>query len=1204
MSSSHHFPSPRLKKVLVTPGLTPVLGTSSNPTTTLNAALLALQAQNDCSRLTASNRIHRKTIPKYVALHPSQNRVAYVVQTEATSLQKCVCVQDTVTQQVLWTAPWTNIAATVLNEQDSTKWMTAAKALGNVISLEFYDPATLFWSGMMEESKRKQVDMQRWQGLMVQTQSRVLVLNLRKGVQQTQVWPFENSKNNSQSMIMAHLSEESLGVAPSSNVLPLTVDWLLIGCNDGTLKCFDRKSQQTIKSIKGLGKGDWMVQLKAANPFGGSSQVVGPSRRRMITVTKKGVAYLIELEINHLSLEIRPPLARFSGGLPENVDPVLEHSLLTYDAHRDWIFWCQPKGSQPQQIQPVMNVWNLQALKNDLVQLDANAGPLKPEPTMKVLSGPGNGIVMIEPSGLTAAAFGDDHEHTLITITVAPNTSTLVLQGVNLRDPHQHRPQTMEGSPILSVRLAELLVREGCLDLEDWMYEHSGGENSGADNPLSALRIHAVKTHSLGPTSNQLVVATNIGLLVLEVALPIVTGPRYLHFGSNLGSFGKSAVSVRKSQIVYASLDTLTTNPVGAIHAKGSIDVYDCPMPTELPGEDGKRLFRASSYIIHASPSGQYAAILWPAEFRYEIVHVGTLLEKVVQVRGATSTASNSNPCVAKGSGIADLCWVGDNDVYAVLHVPGWEQMLARGNEGGDPQLLKSKTTMKAVATPKTKVAAKGAGSSIKSGSKGFTKKAFGLFGMKNRKGRDEDTAGDEESSVAVSVSSASITSPPPLPPAMTPPSAKQSSTRNVELFQLILNDTQSTTLGISTSPALQKSLGTLTLRGRHGNVPTALFGGPVLCVASRPEDDESQEGFAQFYGRKGDGDSAENYVSTGPTLPYPDLCSWDDDGCLCAISLGTRVAVYILDGSEFCMLGNLRITSPSQPLAPVTSLRFVHGVLYCCTWNSVHCIMLGNLTGEICHLDSFLLASTDAPAVTCKSEDDVVTDPLSPDPVLLPLVQPTVLGYQAGSLLLSTLRGVYAVSLEHPILRLGTLLASGQIERAVQWIDAFDEAAHEGLAYFLERRGYAALALRHLNGLSLETVIDLSMRYGDVDRIEDVVETHGVRGLRMVDMGRGVVASIFGPEAGADSITVAVGAYLLAYGRIESVRQLASECLRLDDQGKKDAFFLGALLMQANEPDANRLVQRAVDHPLEGHSKDDWLLGSLVRNFMLNRSS
>jgi hypothetical protein len=34
------------------------------------------------------------------------------------------------------------------------------------------------------------------------------------------------------------------------------------------------------------------------------------------------------------------------------------------------------------------------------------------------------------------------------------------------------------------------------------------------------------------------------------------------------------------------------------------------------------------------------------------------------------------------------------------------------------------------------------------------------------------------------------------------------------------------------------------------------------------------------------------------------------------------------------------------------------------------------------------------------------------------------------------------------------------------------------------------------LPGLSLETIVDISMRFGCVDRLEEVVETYGVAGL------------------------------------------------------------------------------------------------------------
>lgn len=420
------------------------------------------------------------------------------------------------------------------------------------------------------------------------------------------------------------------------------------------------------------------------------------------------------------------------------------------------------------------------------------------------------------------------------------------------------------------------------------------------------------------------------------------------------------------------------------------------------------------------------------------------------------------------------------------------------------------------------------------------------------------------------------------------PARTSKENARYVELRQLVAVDAEAANLTVNA--ATSSSLGELTLRGGNRTLPTVVFGGPVLCVGSRTED--SEEGEAHFYSRKKDekDDHASAFVATGPTLPYPDLCVWDDDGRLCAVSIESRVAVYLSSAPDFVLLGTVRIGSPTLAVAPVTSLKFLHGVLYCCTWNSVHCVFLGDLTGAVCHLDSYLLSSSDVASVGDHA------DTMEPRPVPLPLAQPVVLGYQSGSLILSTLRGVFAVPLEHPVLRIGILLASDQIDRAINWFDAVDDIDHERLACFLERRGHVDLAMQYLTGLSLQTSVDLSMRYGDIDRLEDIIENFGARGLRAIDMGRGLSTSIFGPESNSTSMIVCVGAYLLAHGRLELVRRLASECLRLDDQGKKDAFYLGTLLLQVDESDATRLIQRAVD-PADGLS-DDWLMGKFAYDY------
>ena len=163
--------------------------------------------------------------------------------------------------------------------------------------------------------------------------------------------------------------------------------------------------------------------------------------------------------------------------------------------------------------------------------------------------------------------------------------------------------------------------------------------------------------------------------------------------------------------------------------------------------------------------------------------------------------------------------------------------------------------------------------------------------------------------------------------------------------------------------------------------------------------------------------------------------------------------------------------------------------------------VLLGN-GSAVCRLDSYTLASTDVSAVDTRHTRNT-TKTLLPSATPMPLLLPVVLGYQSGSLVVSTVRGVYAVPLTHPLLRIGTLLAAGQEEAAVKWFHAIPDADHEALCAFLERRGCPHLGLA-LPAISLETMIDLSMRHGYVGRLEEIVEMYGVKGLRAIDSGRG----------------------------------------------------------------------------------------------------
>jgi hypothetical protein len=400
-----------------------------------------------------------------------------------------------------------------------------------------------------------------------------------------------------------------------------------------------------------------------------------------------------------------------------------------------------------------------------------------------------------------------------------------------------------------------------------------------------------------------------------------------------------------------------------------------------------------------------------------------------------------------------------------------------------------------------------------------------------------------------------------------------------------------------NTSSVTASNLGQLTLRSGNRNPPTVLFGGPVLCVGSKL--DELDEGLAYFYTKKKgqDEESAAAYVSSGPAFPCPDLVAWDDEGKLCAVIIQGRVSVYLSDEPSFVLLGTTRLRCGSDTSVDIISCRFLHGVLYCTTRSTVQCIFLGDLKGGICHLDSFVLASSEVSTLPSKT---IVSDykSLFPPTIPMPLVHPEVLGYQNGSLVLSTVSGIVAVPLGFPLVRIGSLISAGSehYPKAEKWFDAVPNSDHEILANFLERRGVPELALS-LSGISLETIIDMCMRHGYIDRLEEAIEIHGVPGLRAIDMSRGFSSNVFGPEEDGASVVVCVGAYLLSQGRVELVRRLATECLDSGEEGKQEAFLLASLLLSVSGSDAKRVIQRAVE---DVDPDDGWLVGSFVKQHVL----
>lgn len=405
-----------------------------------------------------------------------------------------------------------------------------------------------------------------------------------------------------------------------------------------------------------------------------------------------------------------------------------------------------------------------------------------------------------------------------------------------------------------------------------------------------------------------------------------------------------------------------------------------------------------------------------------------------------------------------------------------------------------------------------------------------------------------------------------------------------VELFKLaeVAVDAAELAGGASSvAAATTVSIGRLTVRGGDRNVPQVLFGGPALCVSCSATSDnpnsDTDNGLAYFYARKSgaiteNDERASTYTTVGTSIPCPDLLAWDDDGLLCAVAYGSRVVIYLSNPPSFTLLGSVNIIGGSllgEAEESIISLKFIHGVLYCSGPSSVHAIFLGDLADDdsVCELDTYTLAtSRSVPLYGADSPDG-----FAPAPVITSLSRPHILTYHSGGLLVSTDVGLRLIPLSHPLIRIGTLLAANLTEKARKWIFDTPKAHHDYLANFLIRRGRVDLALRDLNGLSLETYIDLCIRYERTAELENLVNSYTDQVVKEI--------SAWGRKESGYSAISAIGLYMLGKDKIDCATKLVEQliCFGTDEvlvDAMKLATFIGAL----DQSRGDILLQKVTD--------------------------
>jgi hypothetical protein len=536
------------------------------------------------------------------------------------------------------------------------------------------------------------------------------------------------------------------------------------------------------------------------------------------------------------------------------------------------------------------------------------------------------------------------------------------------------------------------------------------------------------------------------------------------------------------------------------------------------------------------SPSGRYLCLFYESEMRYEILHARSLLTKEANSGvGASSQLDGRglgvSPAVDSGSQVLSFAWIGDDDRFAILLYVDLNVTKVAGQM--------SPARREAVAHPPFDA----------------RRRVF------SRLLSPSDTDGPENDNSEIR----------PIRP-------------HVELKKLAEAQIDAVELaaGASVAAATTVNLGRLPVRGGDRSIPTALFGGPALCVgcisiSSRYNQPRIDSSMAYFYTRKSGAvkahdEKASSYMTVGPEIPYPSFVTWDEEGKLCAVALGSRVAVYLSQPPKFTLLGavNMSIRDHFKAETSLISLKFIHGVLYCSTQTSVHVVFLGNLNDQdtVCEFDVVTLATNQV-----LIEGTVSSDGSNPVPLVTTLMQPHVLAYHCGGLLVSTSCGLRLLPMSHPILRIGTLLGANLVEKARKWIYATPNSDHDALSHFLIRRGRPDLAISDLDGLSIERYIDLCMMYDHTDELEYLVDKDGAALMSQIsDWKRGNLN-------GSYSAILCIGVYFLGKGRMPTAKKWAEHALNSGiNEVVCDAMKLALYISVADRDEGQELLSRVSD--------------------------
>ncbi len=632
---------PTLVRVLTPPPLGPtnlLHGTTTRSVTSKALAVHLSKSVPFSSARVSPFELHLLTV------HPSQPLITYLIVPEGNDKKKfpkVIVVQHVKTKEIIYSLTLEDLASILFEyevvskgtgEAIIAKQQKALKDLGKVQRLDFFDPATLYWSGHGTITGPQDTG-KRWSYLLVQLQNQILIVNLRrKAVVIAKPVSGDSLKADRKAfqLVIANITQDSLGCHVSSNAVPVSRENVIVGTTDGALKLFNWKANIVVQSVKVAAPKDSIVQILSTNKYDTPQRYAQKSRRRIVCLTRKGAAVLVELlVVEGVVHDIVPPVARFEGGsVPTSMSKQddehssMEHIFVQYCGYRDLLLWNYPSKNAKGKLL----AWDLSAIPEADNKI---AEPVRYDPTL-VMQFPYETTHTIFPGwfheslpmeSMACAAVTKEGDFQIL---VAP----LYKSGSSIKNPYT-------AFTVLAVNLHQIIARDLVLSEEHEAH----------------MKVHAIYCPPLRDSSI-FYFGTSLGILMVKMVdgnLVQVPGTRHIHLSANFGGLGKSVLSVKGPEIIYGILEPpggpLAIDPMGYMESKNNIVVYESPPPLHLPPEIHKRPVRLPPLFL-LSPSRSFLCCFWKEEMRYEVLHIVSMLDKV------TSRAQTSkSPVVASGNG-------------------------------------------------------------------------------------------------------------------------------------------------------------------------------------------------------------------------------------------------------------------------------------------------------------------------------------------------------------------------------------------------------------------------------------------------------------------------------------------------------------------------------------------------------------------------